>query len=324
MLLPVKRQCHSPVRSCHNAFHYKGGIMDYDLSLQLKQVLSSLQMLLPKPVDEIDWTVCHAANWRRHSFAGYLEPVENIEPVSLDDLFGIEEQKRIVVENTRQFLAGYPANNTLLWGTRGTGKSSLIRAILNKYAEQGLRIVQVDKSDLINLPDIVDSIKKLPYRFIIFSDDVSFEVGESSYKMLKSALDGAVYAPPENILIYVTSNRRHLLPEFETDNRGAMLVNNEMHHGEAIEEKISLSGRFGIWVGFHPFSQDQYLTVAKQWVEKLSISQGIKLLWTQAARDAAIQWGYDKGDNSGRIAYQFACRWVGTQMLHATNGMTNP
>ncbi|MEI6213346.1 MAG: ATP-binding protein [Desulfuromonadales bacterium] len=294
--------------------------MDYELAQQLKQVLASLQMLLPRPVAEIDWQSCHAANWRRHSFAGYLEPVADVESVTLDDLLGIEDQKRIVVENTRQFLAGFPANNALLWGTRGTGKSSLIRAILNSYAPQGLRIVQVDKSDLIHLPDIVDSIKKQPYRFIIFSDDVSFEVGESSYKMLKSALDGAVYAPPENILIYITSNRRHLLPEFETDNRGAMLVNNEMHHGEAIEEKISLSGRFGIWVGFHPFSQDQYVTVVRQWVEKLSAKQGADLHWTQEARKAAIQWGYEKGDNSGRIAYQFACRWVGTQLLKGADG----
>ena len=289
--------------------------MDNELTSQLKQVLTSLQLLLPKPVAGIDWALCHAANWRRHSFSGYLEPVDSIEQIALGDLLGIEEQKQTVEENTRQFLAGYPANNTLLWGTRGTGKSSLIRAMLNHYAADGLRIVQVDKNDLIHLPDIVDNIKKLPYRFIIFSDDVSFEVGESSYKMLKSALDGAVYAPPDNVLIYVTSNRRHLLPEFETDNRGAMLINNEMHHGEAIEEKISLSGRFGLWVGFHPFSQDQYVTVTRQWVEKLFAGQGSPLHWNDEARAAAIQWGYDKGDNSGRIAYQFACRWVGMQML---------
>ena len=289
--------------------------MDHELKEQLKLVLTSLQMLLPKPVELLDWSVCHAANWRRHSFSGYLEPVESIEQILLDDLLGIEEQKRIVVENTCQFLSGYPANNTLLWGTRGTGKSSLIRAILNNYADQGLRIVQVDKTDLIHLPDIVDCIKRLPYRFIIFSDDVSFEVGESSYKMLKSALDGAVYAPPDNVLIYVTSNRRHLLPEFETDNRGAMLINNEMHHGEAIEEKISLSGRFGLWVGFHPFNQDQYINVTRQWVDKLFARHGSNLTWNDEARAAAIQWGYDKGDNSGRIAYQFACRWVGIRML---------
>jgi predicted AAA+ superfamily ATPase len=296
--------------------------MDQELKIQLKQVLTSLQMLLPKPVATVDWTVCHAANWRRHSFSGYLEPVDSIEQIALDDLLGIEEQKRVVIENSRQFLAGYPANNTLLWGTRGTGKSSLIRAMLNNFADKGLRIVQVDKTDLIHLPDIVDCIKRLPYRFIIFSDDVSFEVGESSYKMLKSALDGAVYAPPDNVLIYVTSNRRHLLPEFETDNRGAMLINNEMHHGEAIEEKISLSGRFGLWVGFHPFSQEQYVNVTRQWVNKLFAKLGSPLVWNDEAQAAAIQWGYDKGDNSGRIAYQFACRWVGIRMLEQQKSLS--
>lgn len=294
--------------------------MDAELTAQLKQVLSSLQLLLPKPAGPIDWSSCQAANWRRHSFAGYLEPVENIEQVSLNDLLGIEDQKRAVEENTRQFLAGYPSNNILLWGTRGTGKSSLIRAILNRYAPEGLRIVQVEKSDLVHLPDIVDSIKRLPYRFIIFSDDVSFEPGESSYKMLKSALDGAVYALPDNVLIYVTSNRRHLLPEYESDNRGAMMVNNEIHHGEGVEEKISLSGRFGLWVAFHPFSQEQYLRVTRQWTDKLCAKQGIESFWSNEAEQQAIQWSYLKGDSSGRIAYQFACRWVGAQLLKSRPG----
>lgn len=291
--------------------------MDAELTAQLKQVLSSLQLLLPKPAGPIDWCACQAANWRRHSFAGYLEPVENIEPVCLNDLLGIEDQKQAVEENTRQFLAGYPSNNILLWGTRGTGKSSLIRAILNRYAPEGLRIVQVEKSDLVHLPDIVDAIKRLPYRFIIFSDDVSFEPGESSYKMLKSALDGAVYALPDNVLIYVTSNRRHLLPEYENDNRGAMMVNNEIHHGEGVEEKISLSGRFGLWVAFHPFSQEQYLRVTRQWAEKLCSKQGVESFWSKEAEEQAVQWSYLKGDSSGRIAYQFACRWVGNQMLNS-------
>jgi len=219
------------------------------------------------------------------------------------------------VENTRQFLAGFPANNTLLWGTRGTGKSSLVRALLHGFAPQGLRVIQVDKDDLVHLPAIVDEIKRQPYRFILFSDDVSFETGESSYKMLKSALDGSVYAPPENVLIYVTSNRRHLLPEYETDNRGAMLVNNEIHHGESVEEKISLSGRFGLWVGFHPFSQDQFIEVAQQWVERLCERSDSSLSWNEDAHQAAILWGRQKGDNSGRIALQFANQWVGSMLL---------
>jgi predicted AAA+ superfamily ATPase len=294
--------------------------IDDELSRQLKQVLSSLEMLLPRPVPPIDWEKCHAANWRRHSLSGCLEPVTDIEMIDLEDLLGIEAQKKAVLENTRQFLHGLPANNMLLWGTRGTGKSSLVRALLHHCAPEGLRVVQVDKDDLTSLPDIVDQIKGKPYRFIVFSDDVSFEVGESSYKMLKSALDGAVYAPPENALIYVTSNRRHLIPEYETDNRGAMMVNNEIHHGEAIEEKISLSGRFGIWVAFHPFTQEQYLQVAEEWAVKIASRQGVQLVWGQEGRNAALDWSHARGDRSGRIAYQFASDWVGKKLLTERKG----
>ncbi len=289
--------------------------IDPDVQEALRRILASLEMLLPRPVEDIDWSRCHAASWRRHSLAGYLEPVPSAEGIQLADLLGIEEQKRVVELNTRQFLAGYPANNVLLWGTRGTGKSSLVRALLRAHAHEGLRVIQVDKDDLVSLPSIVDRIRRQPYRFLLFSDDVSFEVGESSYKMLKSALDGSVYAPPENALIYVTSNRRHMLPEFETDNLGAMLVNNEIHHGEAAEEKISLSGRFGIWIAFHAFSKEQYLAVVRQWVAKLCEKSGARLDWTQEAEDAAVAWSHQKGDRSGRIAYQFASHWVGASLL---------
>ncbi len=289
--------------------------MEPELVEQLKRVLTSLEQLLPKPVARIDWNECHAANWRRHSFKGYLEPIPSIESLQLDDLLGIEKQKQVVEENTRQFLAGFPANNILLWGTRGTGKSSLVRALLHTYAPQGLRVIQVDKDDLVHLPDIVDEVKERPYKYIIFSDDLSFETGESSYKMLKSALDGSVYAPPENVLIYVTSNRRHLLPEYESDNRGAMMVEGELHHGEAVEEKISLSGRFGLWVSFHPFTQEQYLEVVQQWTDKLCRKSGVTLPWSGEAQDAAILWSQKKGDRSGRIAYQFASNWVGRSLL---------
>jgi hypothetical protein len=175
----------------------------------------------------------------------------------------------------------------------------------------------VDKDDLIHLPAIVDEVKNQPYKFIIFSDDVSFEVGESSYKMLKSALDGSVYAPPENVLIYVTSNRRHLIPEYESDNRGAMMAEGEIHHGEAVEEKISLSGRFGLWVSFHPFSQDKYLEVVQQWLGKLAAKSSASIEWTKEARDEAILWSQKKGDRSGRIAFQFASHWVGQQLLRS-------
>ena len=289
--------------------------LDAELVGQLKRVLEAAECLLPKPVAKIDWSVSHAANWKRRSFAGFLEPIDSIEGIRLEDLLGIEKQKQVMEENTRQFLAGLPANNALLWGTRGTGKSSLVRALLRRYAGEGLRVIQVDKDDLIHLPDIVDRLKEEPYRFIIFSDDVSFEVGESSYKMLKSALDGSVYAPPENMLIYVTSNRRHLIPEYESDNKGAMLVEGEIHHGEAVEEKISLSGRFGIWVSFHPFSQEQYLEVVRQWVGKLAARCSAEVPWDTACEQAAILWSQKKGDRSGRIANQFASNWVGQYLL---------
>lgn len=289
--------------------------MDQELSLQLKRVLTSLERLLPRSTPPVDWQENLVAVWRRQALGGYLEPVQGGATMQLDDLLGIERQKDVVVENTRQFLAGYPANNVLLWGTRGTGKSSLVRALLHAYSAQGLRVVQVDKSDLVNFPEIIDLIRNEPYRFIIFADDVSFETGESSYKVLKSALDGSVYAPPENALIYVTSNRRHLLPEYESDNRGAMLVNNEIHHGESVEEKISLSGRFGLWVGFHPFTQDQYVEVTRLWVERLCARNGLQVEWNGELAKEAIDWSHVKGDRSGRISWQFANQWVGRRML---------
>lgn len=291
--------------------------LDPDVQDKLRHVLSSLEQLLPKPIPPMDWSRAHAANFRRQSLAGHLEPVPSVDDVHLSDLLGIDDQKRIIERNTQQFLAGLPANNVLLWGTRGTGKSSVVRALLHAYAPQGLRIIQVDKDDLVHLPSIVDQVRDQPYRFIVFSDDVSFEVGESSYKMLKSALDGSVYAPPDNVLIYVTSNRRHMVPEFETDNRGALLVNNEIHHGEAVEEKISLSGRFGLWVGFHPFSKEQYLSVVQVWIAKLCARRGADLAWTPEAEQAALTWSLAKGDHSGRIAYQFASAWVGEELLRA-------
>jgi predicted AAA+ superfamily ATPase len=288
---------------------------DPELTQQLKRVLSALEPLLPKPVQKIDWATCHAANWRRSQFAGTMDPVANIEAIHLDDLLGIDRQKEALVENTRQFLAGLPANNALLWGTRGTGKSSVVRALLHAFAGEGLRIVQVDKDDLVSLPAIGDAVKGQPWKFIVFSDDLSFESTDPSYKVLKSALDGAVYAMPENVLIYVTSNRRHLVAEYESDNRGAMMVEGEVHHGESVEEKMSLSGRFGLWVAFHPFSQDLYVDVVREWIGKLTEKLGVKLDWSDAAKQEAILWSQKKGDRSGRIAYQFACDWVGRRLM---------
>ncbi len=294
--------------------------LDPELTAQLKRVLSALEPLLPPPAQRIDWASCHAANWRRSTFNGTLEPVPSVEAIHLDDLLGIEPQKRVLEENTRQFLAGLPANNALLWGTRGTGKSSVVRALLHAYADRGLRIIQVDKDDLVSLPAIGDAVKAQPYRFVVFSDDLSFESGDPSYKVLKSALDGAVYALPENVLIYVTSNRRHLVPEYDSDNRGAMMVEGEVHHGEAVEEKMSLSGRFGLWVAFHPFSQDLYVDVVRRWVGKLAERAGAPVAWTREAEAAAILWSQKKGDRSGRIAWQFACDWVGRRLMERPRG----
>lgn len=286
-----------------------------DLKKQLQRVLSSVEQILPKPVAPLNWQKTYAANWRRHSLAGYLEPRDTLDPIQLDHLLGIEEEKRIVEENTQQFLAGMPANNVLLWGTRGTGKSSLIRALLNGYADQGLRIIQIDKDDLLSLPDIFQQIRELSYHFLIFCDDLSFEPGEKTYKMLKSALDGSVYAAPDNVLIYVTSNRRHLLPEYETDNLGAKMVNNEIHHGEGVEEKISLSDRFGLWVAFHAFSQDHYLRVVRQCIDLQAAHHEVTIPWTPETEKAAINWSHEKSKRCGRTAFQFSKYWVGRQML---------
>jgi len=290
---------------------------DAELKAQLQRVLAAVEQLLPPLAEPIDWQSCHAASWRRHSLTGYLHPVDVLDPVQLDELLGIDKQKQILEENTRQFIDGFPSNNVLLWGTRGTGKSTLVRALLNRYAAEGLRVVQVDKDDLVYLPDIFAAIRTQPYRFILLCDDLSFEAGEASYKMLKSALDGSVYAAPENLRIYVTSNRRHLLPEYETDNLGAKLVKNEIHHGEGVEEKISLSDRFGLWVAFNSFSQDQYLEVVEKIIARICTQQGISAFWDDETRLHAISWSHEKSKRCGRTALQFAQQIIGRIMREA-------
>jgi predicted AAA+ superfamily ATPase len=286
-----------------------------ELETRLERVLASVEQLLPPAAPPVDWSVTVAANWRRHSFAGYLEAVPEIEATRLDDLVGIERQRKAVEDNTRQFLAGYPANNVLLWGSRGTGKSSLVRALLNTYASQGLRIVQVDKQDLPSLPDIFIRIVGQPYRFILLCDDLSFEPGDAGYKILKSVLDGSVYAAPANVLIYVTSNRRHLLPEYHNDNLGARMVDGEIHHGEAVEEKISLSDRFGLWVPFYVFKQDRYLEVVRRHIAQFSRMHGLEPVWHEELEREAIKWSHDKSKRCGRTALQFARHWVGQKLL---------
>ena len=287
-----------------------------ELAARIERVLASVEQLLPPAVGRIRWADVAAASWRCHSFSGFLEPIGQLDNIALDDLLGIERQKKTLRENTLQFIKGYPANNVLLWGSRGTGKSSLVKALLNTYADLGLRVIQVDKNDLNYLSDIFMQIGEEPYRFIILCDDLSFEPGDPGYKILKSVLDGSVYASPENVLIYVTSNRRHLLPEYFQDNLGAKMVEGEIHHGEAVEEKISLSDRFGLWVSFRLLKQDQYLAVVQRTIARLCREHGLEPLWDDGLEDAAIKWSHEKSKRCGRTALQFSRYWVGQQLLH--------
>lgn len=282
---------------------------------QIERVLSSVEMLLPKAVKPIDWSSCHAANWRRHSFSGYLEPVKVTDTTTMDELLGVDKQKEIMDSNTRQFIAGFPANNALLWGSRGTGKSSLVKALLNAYASKGLRIIQVEKEDLIYISAIFNAVENEPYRFILLCDDLTFEVGELTYKLLKSALDGSVYSAPENVLIYVTSNRRYLIPELETDKLGNRFVNNENQPSEVVEEKQSLSDRFGLWIPFHVFSQDRYLDAVRLCIEREGRARKISIPWSKELEDEAIAWSHEKTKRCGRTAYQFSKNWMGRYLL---------
>lgn len=247
----------------------------------------------------IDWLSTRAAVWRAKR--AQLRPVTSLDAIQLDDLLGIDRQKAQVVENTRLFVEGKKTNNVLLWGARGTGKSSLIKALLNAYAAQGLRVIEVDKDDLIDLPDIVDDIRALPQRFIIFCDDLSFESGEGGYKHLKSVLEGSIEMPPDNVLIYATSNRRHLMPEHTSDNAGTQLVNGELHHGDVVEEKLSLSDRFGLWLSFYPISWDEYFDVVDYLFKTESDSAESVVELHKAARQFAL----DRANHSARVAKQF-------------------
>lgn len=281
------------------------------LFLRLESLLDRLEPLLPATSAPPDWSA-HAFRWRRHGERGNLQAVPNPHRLALDDLLGLERQKAEIERNTRQFLAGRGANNVLLWGSRGTGKSSLVKAVFNAHRAAGLRLIEVDKDDLIQLPDILERIANRPERFILFCDDLSFEASESGYKALKAALDGSIAATPDNVLIYATSNRRHLLPEFHAENREARILDGELHHGESVEEKISLSDRFGLWVAFHPFSQAQYLEVVRHWLDRLASPppDWTEATWAPVER-AALQWALQRGSRSGRTAWQFARDWAG-------------
>ncbi len=271
-----------------------------------ERVLAQLEAWLPAAPPEIDWSA-HAYRWRKRGARGWLDAVRHVARIDMGDLQHIERQKGIIDRNTRQFLQKKPANNVLMTGARGTGKSSLVKAMLAAYGDQGLRLIEVDKSDLGDLADIVELIAARPERYIVFCDDLSFEEGEAGYKALKSVLDGSVSASGDNVLIYATSNRRHLMPEYMSENLQAKhQADGEIHPGETVEEKISLSERFGLWLSFHPFKQDDYLDIVYHWLEELNCPTD----QIEASRTEALQWALERGSRSGRVAYQFARDWV--------------
>ena len=277
-------------------------------------LLNRLERLLPAATPDDDTVLAGAVafRWRpAGNGPGTFHPVAHPHRLRLTDLHNIERQKQLLDRNTRQFISGHPANNALLWGSRGTGKSSLIKALLTEYADDGLRVIEVDKHELTHLPDIVERLTHRPERYILFCDDLSFESDDSSYKALKAVLDGSISAPPDNVLIYATSNRRHLLPEFMKENEDARIVDGEIHHGEAVEEKISLSERFGLWVSFHPFSQDAYLETVFAWLDSL----GADCSQAELIREEALRYALERGSRSGRVAYQFARDRSGRQRL---------
>jgi predicted AAA+ superfamily ATPase len=271
-------------------------------------LLARLEAILPRPLQAPDWSASVAFRYRRRGGAGVLEPVRHVARIRLDDLKEVDAQKEKLLRNTEQFVAGRPANNVLLTGARGTGKSSLIKACLNAFAERGLRLIEVDKADLVDLPDLVDLIAERPERFVVFCDDLSFDEGEAGYKALKSMLDGSVAQSSDNLLIYATSNRRHLLPETMKDNLGYRHTEDgEIHPGEAVEEKISLSERFGLWLSFYPFSQGEYLAIVAQWLRSFGVAEEA----IAAARQESLVWALERGSRSGRVAFQFAKDFAG-------------
>lgn len=272
-------------------------------------LLGRLERFIPQGLNEPDWSAAVAFRYRKRAGGRCaLEPVRHVGTMRLADLQEVDAQKEKIRRNTEQFVQGKPANNVLLTGARGTGKSSLIRACLNEFAAQGLRLIEVDKADLTDLPDLVELVCARPEKFIVFCDDLSFDEGEPGYKALKSILDGSVAATTANVLVYATSNRRHLLPEYQKENLSySHSPDGEVHPGEVIEEKISLSERFGLWVSFYPFSQDEYLAIVGQWLH----SFGVDEVQIKAARPLALVWALERGSRSGRVAYQFARDYAG-------------
>ncbi len=282
------------------------------MSKELEKILAKLEQLLPPPPAPTDWKASIAYRWRRGTAGksggqGWLQPVRHVHRMKLSDLQGIGPQIAKVEQNTRQFMEGRPANNVLLTGARGTGKSSIIKGLLNKYAKQGMRLIEVEKSDLVDLPAITDLVADRPERFLVFCDDLTFHGAEEGYIALKVALDGSISTTSENMLIYATSNRRHLMPEYMAENLETKYLGEEIHPGETVEEKISLSERFGVWVSFYPFDQDEYLEIVAHWLQSFGCSSKAVL----ESREEALQWSLQRGSRSGRIAYQFARDWAG-------------
>nr|WP_280640213.1 ATP-binding protein [Pseudomonas viridiflava] len=278
-------------------------------------VLARLEPLLPALREPVAWTQALAARWVREGRSGYLMPLEVSLDMRLSDLIGVDLQRDQLGRNTRQFIDGLPANHALLWGSRGTGKSSLIRALLAEYAASGLRLIEIERDHLGDLPRVVEQLQKLPQRFVLFCDDLSFESGEGDYRVLKSVLDGSLEQAPDNVLLYATSNRRHLVPEKESDNANWQQVDGELHPSEAVEDKIALSDRFGLWLSFYPFTQDHYLNVVEHWITQLALKSGLNWQRDEDLDKAAVRWATGRGNRNGRCAYQFARYWVGLQLL---------
>ncbi|RIX48832.1 MAG: ATP-binding protein [Rhodocyclales bacterium GT-UBC] len=279
------------------------------LLARAEAVIERIEASLPPAPPAVEWDSAVAFRWRKHHGRGWLQAVLHPHPIRLADLNNVDDQKARIALNTEQFVAGRPANNVLLTGSRGSGKSSLVKAVLNEFSARGLRLIEVDKDDLVDLADIVDLLEGRPERFIIFCDDLSFEAGETAYKALKTVLDGSISAPPENVLIYATSNRRHLMPEYFSENLETTRVDDEIHPGEATEEKISLSERFGLWISFYPFSQDDYLNIVRHWLHHLGVKEEVI---ATCERDA-LNWALSRGSRSGRVAWQFARDLAGQQ-----------
>ncbi len=275
-----------------------------------EKILKALELLLPRERDQ-ELKSALAWKWKKDRYFSELEAITDLNQIDLDDLLHVDRQKTTLVQNTKQFLEDLPANNALLWGPRGTGKSSLVRALLNGYVNRGLRLIEVDRHDLIDLPEIIERIKSEKFKFIIYCDDLSFNEDDETYRALKTVLDGSVRATPTNVLIYATSNRRHLLPENQQDNQKSQVINGELHLDEAIEEKISLSERFGLWLSFHPLDQNRYLDIVNHWLAAFGADENQR----QDAKKEALQWALSRGSRSGRSANQFARDWLGRSKL---------